>query len=497
MSNKTYESFQKQYFLSTEEPKRKIPEDWVVENISKWKLYFDPKIGCQKLSKGDINLIFLGFAFHIKEPETTQSEISGELIKRSNDPLDYLDDLCGRFLILLEQNNKIQVYHDASSSFKVFYRMRESGIDLLGYDPKILNHYYNLDKDESKEANKFYGLKKFKLHAIKLGNRSSYLNTFQLLPNHYLDLTNSKIVRIFPRKQIIKYSIDEAVKLTSLYFSNVIRAANVRFPKVNMTITAGWDSKVLLSHVNEIKDDIYFYLFNKSNLEDDNVDFVISKKIVDDHNLDFSIYDVTKNVDPTIVRKVEDSFSFIGEQNLAMTSNGINNFHPEEVLILGYLSEITKNFFEGFNIQNEQRFCFSAKLPTISYCEIYFKEYLNKNKETIPSFGYEFNDIAHWEQDITNFAASRMSIYNTYINVFSPFNSRTILSTILGVNKKHRAGYTNLFFKKLIEYNWPKLNDYPVNPTKSKKLITLKKKLGVYGVKKELDYLVYKRKQDK
>ena len=162
MSNKTYESFQKQYFLSTEEPKRKIPEDWVVENISKWKLYFDPKIGCQKLSKGDINLIFLGFAFHIKEPETTQSEISRELIKRSNDPLDYLDDLCGRFLILLEQNNKIQVYHDASSSFKVFYRMRESGIDLLGYDPKILNHYYNLDKDESKEANKFYGLKKFK-----------------------------------------------------------------------------------------------------------------------------------------------------------------------------------------------------------------------------------------------------------------------------------------------------------------------------------------------
>ena len=490
----SYQPFQKQYFLSLEEPNKELPDGWEVENISKWKLYFDPNIGCQKIESGDTTVVFLGFAFYIKNSKTTQAEIITEIAKRSSDPLDYLDDLCGRFLIFVERKNQLEVYHDASSSFKVFYRRGRSGIDLLGYDPKILNHFYGLEKDNSEEANEFYGLKKFKTHAIKLGNRTSFLNIFQLLPNHYLNLGDSKIVRIFPRKELIKYSINEAVELTSLYFSNVIKAANFRFPKVNMTITAGWDSKVLLSHVKSLKDDIHFYLFNKSNLKEDDVDFVISSRIVEDNKVDFSIYDVTQNIDSDIEKNVAASFSFIGEQNLAMASNGINNFHHDEVLILGYLSEITKNFFEGFNIQDEHRFCYSAKLPPLTYCKNYFKEYLNKNKEAINSLGYEFNDIAHWEQDITNFAASRMSIYNTYINVFSPFNSRTILSTILGVDKKYRAGYKNTFFKELIKYNWPDLNEYPVNPTKSKRMITLKKKLGVYGLKKELDYFMYKRK---
>ena len=491
----SYQVVQNQYFLSKEEPKQELPTGWATESIAKWKLYFDPKIGVHKIGNENAHIIFLGFAFHIKRPKASQLEILENILENREDPLDYLDDLCGRFLILIENNGRLNIYHDASSSFKVFYRQLESEIDLVGYDPKILSHFFDLPKDDSEETNKFYSLKKFKLHSIKLGNKSSYLNVFQLMPSHFLDLDNSKVTRIFPRKKIIRYSVDEAVKLTSLYFSNVIKAANDRFPKVNMTITAGWDSKVLLSHVKDIKDDIHFYLFNKSNLKDDDVDFVISKRIVVDNSLDFAIYDVTQGVDENVKKNVESSFSFIGKQNLEMTSNGITNFDPDEVLILGYLSEITKNFYEGFDVKDEERFCFCAKLPFIQYCKNHFKEYLEENKNTITSFGYEFNDIAHWEQDITNFAASRMSIYNTYINAFSPFNSRTILSTILGVDKKYRAGYTNVFFKELVKYNWPELNEYPVNPTKSKQLITLKKKLGVYGIKKELDYLRYRKKQ--
>jgi len=134
----------------------------------------------------------------------------------------------------------------------------------------------------------------------------------------------------------------------------------------------------------------------------------------------------------------------------------------------------------------------AVHLPDNQYLEKYYENWLNSNGKVISNLNYELLDFIHWEQDITNFAGQNTYYAHHYIRLFSIFNSREILKTMLAVPIEDRDGKNPIFFKYLINKMWPELMRYPFNPTFREKVILFMKYIKIYPFYKYLQIKFHK-----
>jgi len=56
-------------------------------------------------------------------------------------------------------------------------------------------------------------------------------------------------------------------------------------------------------------------------------------------------------------------------------------------------------------------------------------------------------------------------------DIFTPFNSRELLTVMLSVPSRYRKGLKPLFFARVIEHLWPEVLGAPINPHKQPSLL--------------------------
>src|SRR5690606_18222842 len=78
--------------------------------------------------------------------------------------------------------------------------------------------------------------------------------------------------------------------------------------------------------------------------------------------------------------------------------------------------------------------------------------------------GHRLWDLYFWEQEHGNWAANGQSQWDLVHERFTPFDSRPILATLLGVDPVHRQGPDFPLYRRIIEILWPELLREPVNP---------------------------------
>ena len=133
--------------------------------------------------------------------------------------LDYIDYLCGSYIIFHEQDGKLDVINDAGAVMKFFYALKEKAVIGAASDPKLLQEFVELNLDESPEARAFYTHPFFKKKMIRLGNKTMYEEVYQLVPNHLIHVSEASIERIFPRSPKIDLLVEESIQKLKIYFS--------------------------------------------------------------------------------------------------------------------------------------------------------------------------------------------------------------------------------------------------------------------------------------
>lgn len=482
---KNVPTFNNQYLISKKEMACPI-DGWHTVSLGKNKLFHSPHLNLYKTNNNGVSIFLLGFAIHVLHPDWNEQEIVEAFPDEQNALLDYLDHLCGIHLIIVQKEGMTRLYNDAAGVMKMFY-LRENGeISAIASDPKVLETSFTLTRDSREEVKAFYHSDFFLNTGIRLGSQTQFTNVEQVLPNHTISLENGQIIRYFPRQQKDVITIEEALDNTHHYFSNVISAAHRRFT-IKCSMTAGWDSRMVLAMTKEYHKDIQYYTFMLPSFSPNHEDVKIPKRMSRALGLNHEFSSKAIQLDETSLKNLKNSFTLLETENIDTYLGGFAKYAEENnALLVGTVSEICKNYYDNVTINDGASFAKAAHFPVVPYTIAYFEKKLTELKEIQEKFNYDLRDIAHWEQDITNFAAKRTLYLFSFVRAFSPFNARIILKTILSVPREMRDKQQHEFYRQYLERFYPELLNFPVNPSLKQQLIRLGKKMGIYSAYKKL-----------
>ena len=432
-------------------------------------------------------LTLIGYTFHCYMSKNEQEIVDYLSTLKDEELLDEVDNLCGHFL-LISNKKQLKIYTDACSSFKVFYARSEKYC-FIGSDPRTLCRYHNFIFHTNKERSTFYQSEYFLKDNTKVGHHTRYKDMYQLVSNHCLLVKDLKSKRIFPRKKREELSMADASKKLIPIFKNILNQMAKRYT-IFTSITAGYDSRLLMSATKYLSKEITYYTFRLPNTSASAIDYSLPKKICSELDLNYS-YIKIGDLDKQVINEMQSTYDLPKLRPFQQYKNIFPENKKPNILLVGFVSEIAKNYLERVKVKNGRDVVRAIHSPDNKYLENYYQNWLSRNQKTIHDLEYEILDFIHWEQDITNFAGQNTYYAHHYVNLFSIFNSREIIRTMLAVSSKRRDGKNMIFFKYLIKEMWPELLKYDFNPTIKNKLIILLKKLRIYSIYKTIQTRVF------
>jgi hypothetical protein len=137
-------------------------------------------------------------------------------------------------------------------------------------------------------------------------------------------------------------------------------------------------------------------------------------------------------------------------------------------------------FDEIFNL-TPHKICFIQKYPSLKYAEEKYTKWLNNNKSLFEQNALRILDMLYWEENCANWVAKSKTEFRAFgTEVFSPFNSRELLLTLYGVNKKYRRKQNPVVYRNIIKQLWPEVMQVPINPGAKKVAIRITQYLGIF-----------------
>ena len=478
--------FKNQYILTNNQAIEKLDMGWTIEPFQDFTLHNGPDLPKYTLENTNTKLVLLGFAFSALDPNVDEDDILRNWPLDDGHFLDYLDTLCGNFLVIVEKAGKLLMYNDAAAVLKMFYTFQGDTIQSVASDPKMLEVGTPVSLSLDEKALEFYNSDFFNRSCIRLGEKTAYQNVKQVLPNHSLEVRTSKIERIFPREKMELLSIKDSNALIHTYFTNVMDAAAARYD-IKCSLTAGWDSRIVAAFTIKHKDEIEYYTYKKADFSAKHHDLRVASGIAEKLGFDHQIIDKDLMMPDDDVQAALASYDLLERENYKNILGGYCSFSDSRNLVLiGNVSEICKNYYDNVIINDGKTLAQAAHFPVMDYTVEHFQVKYEELQKLEDKYGYDLKDIAHWEQDITNFAAKR-TMYISYVTrAFAPFNCRLIIKTILSAPRDSRDKQIHPYYKQYLETYCPDLNTFPINPTTKKRLMVLGKKLGIYPLYKLL-----------
>jgi len=476
-----------QYVFSRNGLNISLPEGWKIRGIAGYLLAVAPDLPLHTYQGEQVSYFLIGLAFHIEYPSLNEKEILNRFPEEFNAFLNAIDFLSGNFVIIRKAKDSVEILNDNSASLKAFYLLDNTGfVDAVASDPALLKELYTLEEDNSPEAQYFYNSSFFKKNQIRLGDRTQFRNVFQVLPNHFLDIASAKSIRFFPREKKEESSLNESIDKTNYYLTSVIDAASRRY-NLKCGLTAGWDSRMVLAATKHKKHEVLYYTFYSSNKMEQNKDIEIARKIAETLNLHYKLIDTNFQQENSQNQDLYQNYCLMHPHKPRLIANGFSQFdNKNDLALLGVISEIAKNYYESVVVKDGETLTKASHFELCDYVINYQQKKYEELKPLCDKYGYNLKDIAHWEQDIANFAAQGIQYNSFALRTFSPFNSREIIKTILATPRKYRDKHCHKFYSNYLKKYWPELLDFPVNPTLKMKMIVFTKKVKLYDIYKVL-----------
>lgn len=110
------------------------------------------------------------------------------------------------------------------------------------------------------------------------GFLTAHKDLSRLLPNFYLDLQNWEVKRFWPKKDNIHIEIpmEDAAQSAASDIRAYVNATAVQFPKIAPTLTAGFDTRIILAACRDVREQCEFFTTGSSG---QGLDQVVAVKI--------------------------------------------------------------------------------------------------------------------------------------------------------------------------------------------------------------------------
>ena len=382
-------------------------EAWKREKRGENYLYVHPDCAMHRSSKENTDVILIGYLFNPNKPDKTDQEIIDEIavVKSVEEVSEYLYPLVGRFVMILNINDSDYVFNDACGLRAVCYTYE--GTELyLASQPNLLKLVTDLK--EGKRYNDYYEsdyVKENKEHFIPCGI-TLFPEVQQLVPNHYLDVSAEKQIRFWPNKIFEKQNLDVALKKFAKLLGKTMKTASSKYD-LAVSLTAGLDSRIILSACKDIAKDVEFYTLQYRKLSKKSKDITVPQEILSSFGYRHTIVECRDMEDDGFLKIYENNSSLAHTDDWGNIALGIlTNFPSGKMAVKGSCAEIGQNecFKNGIHPKH-----LSAEIllgyygwGQIDFARAPIQKWLDEVSDESVNFGYYVLDLFYWDQRVVS-----------------------------------------------------------------------------------------------
>jgi hypothetical protein len=460
--------FRRQFILSTQ-PELCF-ENWNNFEIEH-QIYISvhPDLEITQSSFGKIQITLLGFVINPFEPLKSNQEVLDDLVLGTSDFSDTItktEHLSGRWVLIYNDNNNLNLFHDPGGQRQVYYCQKKGHI-MAGSDPAIINHFVKLELDTNTAITEFINSSNFrKTQNSWIGSDTLFKDVKHLMPNFFLNFKQAQAIRFWPNKPLKKIDLDTATELSSQILTGSLKAINKR-QKLALAVTGGWDSRILLSASEDIHKDVCYFISVGENENINSPDVHISTKLFKQLNIPFYIQKCGTELEPTFKKTLEDSI-LMARVGLTKTNYIYQYFLEFDgfISVNGGMGEIVRTCIRpripikitGANLV--KLYCIDYDF--LSYPIAQLDAWIDNIRDLCQENNINLFDMLYWEQRIGNWGALYPAEEDIAIDQFCPFNNRLLLTTMLSVDEKYRRYPDYILFYNIIKKLWPETLGEPL-----------------------------------
>lgn len=487
--------FRRQFLFTAK--KCKELQDWNIDNLESHYLYTHPDCEKSRIQKESLDLILIGYIINPRLPDNSSSDILADISNfiSIDDVSKKLYGLVGRFILIIKKDNQYTFFNDACGLKLLFYTKYNEEL-YAASQPLLLRLV--CDIQESSNHQEYYRSTYVKdniEHYIPSGT-SLYENVHHLVPNHYLSTSNLEQKRYWPVKQLQKESLRNSVDDFSNLLKNTMLAANKKF-KLALPLTAGWDSRMVLSGCKSIHRDLWCYTLQYRDLTIKSNDLRIPSKIATTLGLQYEIIDCRKSLNNKFVQVYMNNTDIPHLNDWGKIANGMFEKYPSDrIAVKGVCSEIGRCYYPRNKKHrrinsSEDLLDLEYQWNNISFIQKRMLEWFDEVKNEKVNFGYNIYDLFFWEHRMGSWQAQSQLEWDIVQDAFTPFNNREILDIMLRIDPLHRSEPDFELYKESMEKLWPEVLSESINPLSKnetiRKLIkSLMMNLGILNLIKKV-----------
>lgn len=428
-------------------------------------LYYDNKIDIFEYNFEGTTVIILGYILDITDYNKNTEEISKKISSVFKEDVktefyDYIDFLNGRYIILIDNNENLEIYTDATSSRPIFYWENE----LFASHEVILRDIVNNTKNKKL-------IKNYTVNGFMDATNTKDIYKFNC--NNYFSMEKQKFHRYYPRKDQKVLSLEKIYSNTKPYIDEQVKWLDKNYNEVYASLTGGYDSKVTMSFLKAIKNKVSFFTYmvdlaTKENGHGKDIyekDEIIVDRLVDNFDVKhryfyFKDYSITDDFSENYKN------NFSSKHSIELANLIRKEFNPNAIHVKSTIYEMAKLPFllEQFDYYKKDDLYratlkwapMNLRNKTKLTREI-FDGYIVRSKyNEITKYKYNFLMMFYWETRMGNWHSNITQETEEIIETFVFVNNRYILNQFMSMDINVRK--KNRLLTKYIEGNWPFLN---------------------------------------
>lgn len=264
-------------------------DNYNIKKVNKWNLYYSDDIDFYLYEEENIQIIILGYVLDTRNGKLSINEIMKNLSESpeiEND-LQYIN---GRYILIVNKGNSIDVYSDASALLPInYYR-----------DKTIISSHDIIIHNILKHNNIFLGEIQSELRGSFDFTR--YEGIYKFNPSLKLNLDKLEFNRYYPVETLQPKNIDFIIEELEGYFDEMIYWLDNIKNNIILTLTGGYDSRVSMALTNSISHKIEYITYIHQNIdrlsaraqEIYDTDLYITKNIASNFNVNHTLVDLAK-----------------------------------------------------------------------------------------------------------------------------------------------------------------------------------------------------------
>lgn len=456
--------FRGQYLFCNHVVSGRIPSTFVVVPFERFNIYAHESLSVC-VSKGIFfQVALIGNILDPMNPEFTPKQIAENLSNTQKERIHLtIDSLTGRFLVILKGQNQFFVRGDAFHYRQIYYGWQKNN-PVITSSVKLFLDLFHLENEMDEEVKNMMQHPLYqKTEHSWFGDHSEDKRLKKLLPNHLLHLDSNEVSRIPVSASFFK-SEDEILTYAASVLKGTYRALVQHFT-LYQPLTCGLDTRLLLAASRDVKDEINYYIFDRSDGKSEDVQIaiklskrfdlrfsVIQPEPLHDHFMD--IYKKNHNHPRILPKTVNIQYHFYTKypyNALNISGNGAGIY------------KVPFGFFKN-KITTNHILAFSGYFHRVPFITEQIEQWYSDASEYSKSTGINILDLFYWEQRMGNWGAVYPFEQDMAIEEFSPYNNRRFLLAMLQISPFLRKSPNYHAVRSLMMKLWTEVLSEPVNP---------------------------------